>query len=94
MSWPNEDCVVGFNAILSLFLQVSSIFCSDSVLFFPVFFPNLFQQYFSYILVLGFIWWRKMEYPKKHPTCSHHIMLYRVHLANRGILTHNKGDRP
>ena len=48
-----------------------------------------------------FYWWRKLEYQQKLPTCPksltklYHIILYRVHLAMCGILTHNvSGDRP
>jgi hypothetical protein len=47
-----------------------------------------------------FYWWRKPEYQQKLPTCPksltklYQIILYRVHLAKCGILTHNvSGDR-
>jgi hypothetical protein len=32
-------------------------------------FNATFQQYFSYIVVIRFIWWRKSKYPEKTQTC-------------------------
>ena len=47
-----------------------------------------------------FYWWRKPEYPEKTTDFSqvadtfYHIMLYRVHLAKRGVRTQNlSGNR-
>ena len=50
-----------------------------------------FQQYFSYIVVVSFFWWRKPEYLDKTTNLPqiadkrYHKMLYRVHPACVGF---------
>jgi len=54
-------------------------------------FNSHFQQYFSYIVTVGFYWWRKPEFPENTTDLSevtdklYRIMLYRVHLAWAGF---------
>ena len=59
-----------------------------------------FNNVFSYIAGVSFVWWRKPEYPEKTTDLSqvteklYHIMLSRVHLAIIEVRNYNfSGDR-
>jgi hypothetical protein len=55
---------------------------------------NATQQYFSYIVAVGFIGGGNRGTRRKPPTCRkslthYHLMLYRLHLAISEIQIHN-----